>query len=145
VFDLTTNGIAAENVSDLINLRIPANSSKIITILPLDIAINKNGNDIFAGPYKLSRYQASVNFENLNTRQELTSSSVIKIETYAPKNDEIVTMRIFFGDIMAYEGLPISEFSYQKSILPDTDYTLKVEITTQNGLVDYVTKRVICR
>jgi hypothetical protein len=29
-------------------------------------------------------------------------------------------------------------------LLPDTDYTFKVEILTTNGLSDYVTKRVIC-
>ena len=34
-------------------------------------------------------------------------------------------------------------FSYDKIFLPDTDYTLKIEIETEKGMKDYVTKRVV--
>ncbi|MFA5481152.1 MAG: hypothetical protein WC282_02040, partial [Bacilli bacterium] len=73
------------------------------------------------------------------------SASAISFNTHAPFGDEVTNMKIFFGDILAYDGLPLTEFSYDKALLADTDYTLKVEIITANGLRDYVTKRVVCR
>lgn len=147
IFDSVTNAIVASNVSGFVNLRIPAKSAKVIRILPSDRVpvIPADGNFIILNGRILSRYQAAVNFVDLSTRAELTSSSVIALETFAPNNDEIINMKISFGDIVTYEGEPVSEFSYQKSMLPDTDYTLKVEIMTRNGLSDYVTKRVVCR
>ena len=93
----------------------------------------------------IAQYGAAVNILNLSSRQELTSSSVIRLNMFAPRKDQIVNMRILFNEIEVYNGLPITEFSYDKSLLKDTDYTLKVEITTGNGLTDYTTKRVVCR
>ncbi|MFA5421175.1 MAG: hypothetical protein WC344_00060 [Bacilli bacterium] len=145
VFDLVTNGLVASNVENNINLLIPSQSSKVVRILPQRSNLVALDQYIIADGNLLSRYQAAVNFVGLSTRQQLTASSVIVLETFCPTGDEIANMKISCGNIVIYDGEPISEFSYDKSLLPDTDYTLKVEITTQKGLSDYVTKRVVCR
>jgi hypothetical protein len=93
----------------------------------------------------IAEYKASVNILDIHSRQELTSNSILNVEYFAPLKDEVSTMKIYFDDILAYDGRPLTEFSYDKSILPDTDYTLKIEITTKNGLTDYATKKVVCR
>ncbi|MFA5443128.1 MAG: hypothetical protein WC286_04570, partial [Bacilli bacterium] len=147
IFDSVTNGLVASNVTGKVNLRVPAQSAKVIRILPNNDVpvVSGDGNSLLINDRILSRYQASVNFVDLSTRAELTSSSIIAFETFSPVNDEVVNMKILFGDILVYDGEPLSDFSYQKSMLPDTDYTLKVEITTRQGLSDYATKRVVCR
>ena len=145
VFDLVTNGYVATNVKNTVDIRIPSHSSKVLRLIPRGSILSIDGNFITLNNERISEYQAAVNFVDLSTRAELTSASVISFETAAGKDDEVTNMKIFFGDILAYDGEPVSEFSYQKSLLPDTDYTMKVEITTALGRTDYVTKRVICR
>jgi hypothetical protein len=147
IFDLVSNGFAATNVDGTIQLRIPAKNAKVIRVLPnsrVPMAY-PDENVILLDRKIFSRYQAAVNFVDLSTRAELTSSSVLRFETFTPIDDEVINMKISFGSILAYDGEPLSEFSYQKSMLPDTDYTLRVDIETKNGLRDYVTKRVVCR
>jgi len=100
---------------------------------------------VLVGTDVIARYQAAVNLIGLSSRQELTSASVLSIACETPKNDTVVNMTISFNEIEVYSGAAITSFSYDKNMLPDTDYTLKVTITTQNGLTDSVTKRVICR
>jgi hypothetical protein len=89
----------------------------------------------------LTTIKPSVTLVNLTTRQELTSSSDIAIAYAAPEDDEVTTMVISFNDIEAYNGAPVTSFRYDKDDLPDTDYTLKIEIYTALGRHDYVTKR----
>ena len=80
---------------------------------------------------------------NLRSKQSITTSTDISIDCSVGKGDSVKTMKIYFGDILVYEGEPIKTFRYDKSLLPDTDYTLKIEIETANGSKDYVTKRVV--
>lgn len=145
VFDVVSNGLVASNVSGDIRLRIPAHGAKVIRLLPNTSLVSVSGENILVDGNKISQYRAAINFVDLSTRAELTSSSIIRFSSYLPIGDAISNMKIYFGDILAYDGEPIEEYSYQKSMLPDTDYTMKVEITTARGLVDYVTKRVVCR
>ncbi|MGI6392312.1 MAG: hypothetical protein ACOX16_01685 [Candidatus Izemoplasmatales bacterium] len=145
VFDKASNTILAKNVSGTINLKIEGNSSLVVVVLPANSSYQAVKNEIFVGDYKLSEYMASVNLPSLFSRQELTEASTIAISYDAPLGDEVTSMKIYFGDILAYDGEPITEFNYNKSILPDTDYEIRVEIATRNGLSDYVTKRVVCR
>ncbi len=86
----------------------------------------------------------AVNILNITPMQQLTEDSNINLSYYSSKDDEVVNMKIYFNELLLYDGVPITEFSYDKSQLPNTDYTLKVTITTDNGLKDYSTKRVIC-
>lgn len=144
VFDITTNALAARNVTGNINLRVPKQSTKVIKVLPANETISKEGYQIYSDHNKISQYIPSVNFSNLSTRQVLSSSNKINFDTYFYEDDEIVNMTISFGNIVVYEGKLIDSFSYDKQLLPDTDYTLKVTIETKSGLKDYVTKRVVC-
>lgn len=145
VFDIVSNGMVASDVTGRIRLRVPSHGSKVIRLLASDSVVVVDGNNIHVNGNKISEYRSAVNFENLTTRAELTSSSVITLATSLPRDDQITNMKISFGSILAYDGAAISEFSYDKSVLPDTDYTMKVEITTARGLYDYVSKRVVCR
>ncbi|NLN80640.1 MAG: hypothetical protein GX132_04575 [Erysipelotrichia bacterium] len=144
VFDTTTNSLAAKNVSGVINLRVPEVGAKVVKILPLKENLTINKNEIYANDIKISQYLPAINFSNLTTRDSLTASSEIYFDIYEYDEDEVEVMTISFGDIVVYEGEKLDKFSYQKSMLPNTDYTLKVEIKTKNNLKDYVSKRVIC-
>ena len=114
----------------------------MVTVLPAFSEFTEEGEKIYVGGNVVYEYRPAVNV-NLHSRQQLTSSSVIPVSFAAGKNDKVVKVRISFGDIVVYEGAPLENFSYDKSLLPDTDYTLKIEIETERGLKDYVTKRVV--
>ncbi len=144
LFDLKTTRILARNVNNDVRIRVPARSSLVtIALAGGSVPVIAN-HDIMIGDEQIARYQAAVNLTNITTRQQLTSATDITMSYEAPLNDEISSMRIYFGDILVYEGTPITTYRYNKSQLPNTDYTLKVEIESQHGLTDYVTKRVVC-
>jgi len=144
LFDTVTKTILARNVSGDISITIPANSSVIAVELPANSQITREGNDIIVNGIVIGKYQAAVNIIGINPMQTLTTSSDIFFTYSTSLDDEVVNMKIYFNEILAYDGIPISVFNYDKSILPDTDYTLRVEITTSNGLTDYATNRVVC-
>jgi hypothetical protein len=145
LYDAVNKKIVARNVQGTVNVNIPAKGSKVLVVLPAKSEIINDGHYVMVNHLVIAEYKASVNILDIHSRQELTSNSILNVEYFAPLKDEVSTMKIYFDDILAYDGRPLTEFSYDKSILPDTDYTLKIEITTKNGLTDYATKRVVCR
>jgi len=145
LYDTVSKSTVARNVSGTVHVQVPAKGAKVITVLPARSTLTAEDNAILANGEPLAMLQASVNFTDLTTRQELTDQSDILLETETPKGDSVTSMKISFGNIVAYEGEAVTSFRYDKTLLPDTDYTLKVEITTAKGLTDYVTKRVVCR
>lgn len=144
LFDSVTKKIVARNVKGSVNISIPARSSVVLVVLPAESDYIRAGNEVKVGGKTVARYQAAVNVD-LSSRQELNSSSRININYSAPKNDEVIFMRIAFDDVVAYEGVPLNEYYPDKSILPDTDYTMKITIVTENGLTDTTNKRVVVR
>jgi len=145
LFDAASQSIVARDVSGTVNLTIPAGTSLVIRELRANAPLTNENGLIGLDGEVLGKAHAAVNMPNIVTRQELTSSSDIQIETSIPNDDEVVNMKISFGTIIAYEGTPLSTYRYNKAQLPDTDYTLKIEIETAQGHYDYVTKRVVCR
>lgn len=145
LYDLASNTMLARNVTGSVNLAIPAASSLVVAVLPEAAAPDRVADAVMYDNEILTTIKPSVTLTNLTTRQELTSSSDIAIAYAAPEDDDVMTMVISFNDIEAYNGAPVTSFRYDKDNLPDTDYTLKIEITTALGRHDYVTKRVVCR
>jgi len=145
LFDAVTKRVVARNVSGTVNVAVPASSSCLLIVLPAQSDIVRNGDNVQVGDVVIARYRAAVNLIGLVSRQELTEASIITIASYAPKGDEVVRMQIAFNEIQVYDGIPVTAFQYDKATLPDTDYTMKITITTRDGRVDYVTKRVVCR
>ncbi|HAQ56231.1 MAG TPA: hypothetical protein DCR44_02340 [Acholeplasmatales bacterium] len=145
LYDAVSKRFVAKNVSGDVNVSIPAGSASVLVVLPANSILVREGDDVSVNGILIARYQASVNLSGLSSRAELTSSSVIAIGYAAPKGDEVTAMQISFGGIVVYDGVPITSFSYDKALLPDTDYTMKITITTRAGRTDSVTKRVVCR
>jgi len=145
LFDAGSQTILARNVTGSVHLRIPAKQSLVVRQLPALSVPQLSTYQVFVGDELIARKQASVNLTNIVTRQELTSASNINIEMNAPLNDEIVNMKVYFGSILAYDGVPLETYRYNKALLPNTDYTMRIEILTSQGHSDYVTKRVVCR
>ncbi len=144
LFDLSSQSFIARNVSGSINIRLPARGSLVAAELPGNSFPVLEDDQYFVGEVPLVRKTVAVNLTNIVTRQQLTSSSAINIETLTPADDEVVNMTISFNDIIVYDGVPVMVFHYDKNMLPNTDYTLKIEITSEKGHRDYVTKRVVC-
>jgi hypothetical protein len=144
LYDLSSKSIIGRDLIGPINLLIPYQSSKVIVQLPQLTELVTDNHQIFIDNQLLSEIKPAVNLPNLTTRQSLTSAYQITIDVVLPLGEEIEEMSIYFNDILAYQGPSIETYSYDKQLLPDTDYTFKVEILTTNGLSDYVTKRVIC-
>ncbi|MFA5235382.1 MAG: hypothetical protein WC399_00810 [Bacilli bacterium] len=145
LYDLASNSILARNVTRSVNLAIPASASLVVAVLPGEAAPLQIADAVVYDDEILTVIKPSVTLPGLRTKQELTSSSDIAIDYVAPEGDEVTSMSISFGDIQAYDGIPVTTFRYDKDNLPDTDYTMKIEITTALGRHDYVTKRVVCR
>jgi hypothetical protein len=145
LFDTVTKRYVAKNVSGTVDVTIPADGAAVLVVLPAGSDLVRNGDELLVDGTVIARYAAAVNVSGLASRAELTEASSIAISWSAPKGDEVTSMRISFGDIVVYEGDPVSSFSYDKALLPDTDYTLRIDITTREGRTDYVTKRVVCR
>ena len=133
VFDKASNTILAKNVSGTINLKIEGNSSLVVVVLPANSSYQAVKNEIFVGDYKLSEYMASVNLPSLFSRQELTEASTIAISYDAAWRRSNIN-EIYFG-ISSPTMANRSEFNYDKSVLPDTDYEIRVEITTRTDSV----------
>ncbi|MCK7484300.1 MAG: hypothetical protein MZU97_01155 [Bacillus subtilis] len=131
LFDAVTKRIVARNVSGNVNIDIPAASSRLLVVLPARSEYVVAGNDILVNDVIVAQYQVAVSLPNLSSRQELTSASNIQIAYSSPSNDSITRMDIYFGTILVYSGVPITSFRYNKSLLPDTDYTLRVLITSK--------------
>ncbi|MDP2425824.1 MAG: hypothetical protein Q8M70_05690 [bacterium] len=145
LFDLVNNQIIARNVKNQVNIHVPANGSRIVVQLPAKSTFTVVNNQILANGIVMKNLDIAVNLPSLFQRQELTSSTDIMIQTRSGKWDSIVSMEIYFNDILAYSGEPISQFRYNKAILPNTDYTLKVIVYSQNGKTDVASKRVVAR
>jgi hypothetical protein len=145
LYDIVNKKTVARNVSGTVNVSVPAKGAITLVILPAKSRIKIDGANVIANGETIARFRAAVNFIDLPSRKELTENDKIQIEYFAPKNDRVINMKIFFNEIMAYDGDPLTEFNYNKLLLPDTDYTMRVEIVTASGLTDYVTKRVVCR
>ena len=144
IFDQATKTVVARNAKGRVNVSVPAKSSVVLVVLPPRSDYVRVGNEVKVNNVTIARYSAAVNVD-LSSRQEINSDSRIKIDFSSPKGDKVVGMRISFDGIVAYEGVPIGEFSPDKSILPDTDYTMRVTIVTENGLTDTASKRVVVR
>ncbi|MFA5005894.1 MAG: hypothetical protein WC509_00280 [Candidatus Izemoplasmatales bacterium] len=145
LFDAVTKRYVAKNVGGAVNVSIPAKSASVLVVLPAGSVLTHAGDDVLVDGVMVARYRAAVTLPGLASRTELTSADAIAIGYAAPRGDEVVAMRIAFDGIVAYDGAPIASFSYDKALLPDTDYTIKITITTRAGRSDYVTKRVVCR
>lgn len=144
LFDAVEKKVVARNVSGKVKISIPAKSSRVLVVLPANSNYEMQGSSVIVNGVVVARYQAAVNIY-LTSRQELTSEREIRLDYYAPKNDAVINMKIAFDGITVYDGAPIDTFRYDKSTLPDTDYTLRVTVTTQNGLTDTASKRVVAR
>ena len=144
LFDSVTKKIVARNVKGKVNVSVPAKSSVVLVVLPASSDYVKDGDEVKVNGVTVARYQAAVNV-GLSSRQEINSDSRVQIDYCAPDGDEVVCMRICFDDIVAYEGDPITEYYPNKSILPDTDYTMRVTVITEKGLKDTASKRVVVR
>ena len=144
LFDAVQKKVVARNVSGTVNINVPARSSRVIVVLPANSSYKLSGSSVTVNGIAIARYQAAVNI-SLTSRQELTSDSEIKLDYAAPTGDAVTNMKITFDGITVYDGAPIDTFRYDKSVLPDTDYTLRVTVTTQNGLTDTASKRVVAR
>ena len=144
LFDAVTKKVVARKVSGKVRVLVPSRSSVVLVVLPSGSDYVKVGNDVKVGGVTIASYQAAVNVD-LRSRAGLDSSSRIKINYSAPKGDKVVAMKITFDGITAYDGEPLEEFSPDKSILPDTDYTMRIKIVTEKGLSDTISKRVVVR
>jgi hypothetical protein len=145
LFDAVNKRVVARNVSGTVNVTIPAEASSLLVVLPAKSQFFLSGSDILVGNVIVAQIQVAVSLPTLASRQELTSSSAIQIRYSSPVSDPIVKMDLYFGSILVYSGNPVTSFSYNKALLPDTDYTFRVVITSDKGRVDVATKRVIAR
>ncbi len=144
LFEATTKTLFAKNVSNEIRITVPPHASIVTVELPANSKITKNKENVEVNGNTIAKYQAAVDIIGLEPMQQLTEDTDIILDYETIKNDEVINMKIYFNEILAYDGIPIDIFNYDKQDLPDTDYTLKVVITTANGLTDYQTKRVVC-
>ncbi len=145
LFDVLTKTVVAKNIVGKANISIPAESSRLVVKLPANSEIEKSGFSILANDVVITKYQAAINIMNLSSRQSLTEESDIIFSSSFPQGDSVVNMKIFFNEILVYDGPYLNSYNYDKSDLPDTDYTLRVEIITADGLQDSASKRVVCR
>jgi hypothetical protein len=145
LFDVLTKTVVAKNITGEANISIPAETSRLLVKLPGDAEIRKEGFSIYANDILITKYQAAINILNLRSRQELTQETEIFFSNSVPLSDSIVNMKIYFNEIKVYDGSYLDSYYYDKADLPDTDYTLRVEIITADGLKDSASKRVICR
>lgn len=145
LFDSVTKQIVGRNVRGDVNVRILGKEARLLIELPANSRFDKTDDQILVGGVVIGTYKPSVNITNLSSRQELTSSSDIRFTYQANRGDEVVRMQIYFGSILAYDGAPLAVYRYDKSKLPDTDYTMKVIITTSAGRTDVASKRVVAR
>jgi hypothetical protein len=144
LFDSTTKEVIARNVTGDVTINIPAKSSRIILRLPAHSKYEQIDQNIYVNDTVVASFQASVNIVSPgHTRFVLRPSDVIRIAFDTPKADEITLMRISFNEIVVYEGEALNLYNYDKSLLPDTDYELKVEIWTKNNLYDQSSTRII--
>jgi hypothetical protein len=145
LFDAVTKEVVARNVKGDVNVRLSTKEARVLIELPANSRFDKSGDQVLVQGIVVGTYQSAVNILNLSSRQELTASSDIRFSYQAPKGDEVVRMQIYFGTILAYDGAPLQTYRYDKSKLPDTDYTMKVVITTSSGRSDVASKRVVAR
>lgn len=145
LFDLTANSVFGRDLQGKVRISLPKESALVLKALPANSFLKHRDDTIYLGENIIAKKRPAVELVNINNKQELTESSPIEISYTGLQNDDVSLMEIYFGDILAYEGKPIETFFYNKELLPDTDYPLKVVVTTTNGYKDYVTKRVICR
>jgi hypothetical protein len=145
LFDAVTKQIVARNVQGQVNVRIQPKEARLLIELPANSRFDRQGDQVLVNGIVVSTYKPAVNITNLSSRQELTRSSDIRFSYQANRGDEVVRMQIYFGTILAYDGAPLPVFRYDKSLLPDTDYTMKVVITTALGRTDVASKRVVAR
>jgi hypothetical protein len=144
LYDISTHRFIAKNITGSANLKIPAETTLVVVKLPANTNLDLIGNYIYFNEQAIARKNAAINILNLNSRQEISSETEIMFSSYVPKNDSINNMKIYFNEILVYDGGYISSYNYDKSDLPDTDYTMRVIITTNNGLTDTASKRLIC-
>lgn len=142
LFDSTNGVLLGRNLSGNSRVIVPAKSSVVVTILPAMSEFTEKDNKILVGDIAVYTYKPSVEVD-IRSRQTLYSNTDINIRYSAGKDDSVTAMKIYFGDILVYDGEPIETFRYDKNLLPDTDYTMKIEIQTAKGGYDYVTKRVV--
>ncbi len=145
LFDATSNSIFGRNLVGNTRILLRKESGIVLKVLPANSYLKLENDTFYLGENILNKKHPAVEFLNINTRQELTEDSPIKIAYTGLHDDDVINMKIYFGSILAYDGEPVTTFYYEKDILPDTDYTLKIVIETNNGLTDYVTKKVVCR
>lgn len=145
LFDLTSNSVFGRNLQGNVRILLEKERALVLKVLPANSYLKVEGDTIFCGENIIAKKSPAVELLNIETRQELTEATPIEIKYTGLEDDDIVNMKIAFDDILVYDGEPVETFFYDKNLLPDTDYTLKVVIETKNGLQDYVTKKVICR
>lgn len=143
VFDIVRNQIVARNVKDAISITIPAKSSRILVTLPAQSTFTMNQQHIYANGIYLSSERVAVSLPNLSVRQSITSSYDIAIHSQSGKHDSILEMVIYFNELEMYRGVPVQTFRYNKALLPDTDYTIRVVITSQKGKVGVASQRIV--
>jgi hypothetical protein len=147
LFDSANEEVLGKAVSGTVSLTIPAGSSRVVRVLPPDSDIELTSAGYVLGDEILAAKKPSINFTNVATRQTLSSPADLAFDLEAPAADAIVNMKIRFGDNVEYDGPAVDSFHYDKSALTvplaNTDYTLRVDITTASGATDYVTKRVV--
>jgi hypothetical protein len=153
LFDSANQEVLGKNVSGSVSLTIPAGSSRVVRVLPPDSGIALTSAGYVLGGEVLAKKKPSINLPGFTEvteqqpRQLLSSPTDIAFDLEAPADDEIVHMKISFGDNVEYDGAALDSFHYDKSALTvplaNTDYTLRVDITTASGATDYVTKRIV--
>lgn len=145
LFDSRSNSVIASDVSGDVNVDVPAKRALVLVEMEGDPVYESRSDGIYVDESLVGRKTAAVNIHGISNRQSLNESDSIPLSYAAPAGDTVETMIITFGDIEVYRGDPLESYSYDKSQLPDTDYRLRVEIETEDGLRDYATKPVVCR
>ncbi len=144
LFNSVSGEIIAEKAIGDFTLKIPAQSSIVVVLLPADSSVTETETGYKNGDTLIASKKPTVNITSpTDTKINVISESEkIGISFQAPKGDRVKSMRIWVGKKELYSGEPIEEYTVMAEKLDKGLDQLVIEIETENGLKDVASRKI---
>ena len=136
IFDTVRCEYVTKTFTGDAKIRIPAESARVVTIIPATQVIVKKGNAVQAGGKTLVKLNPSVSLTTEKNVQKENVSGKVRFNVSLGAYSSVKDFEVTVNGSKAYSGEPLTSFAIDTSTLPNANYRIEVFVKTEDNRTD---------
>ncbi|MBQ9481357.1 MAG: hypothetical protein IJU84_04265 [Clostridia bacterium] len=136
LFDTVRCEYVTKTFTGDVKIKIPAESARVVTVIPASQIIIKKGNIIQAGGKTIAKLKPSVSLTTGNNVQKESVKGKVKFDVSVGSYTDIEDFAITVNGLKAYGGKPVSSFAIDTADYPNGNYRVEVSVKSSEGQTD---------